>query len=194
MCRILKNDPLFENIPVFVQVLNSDALEIKRAFLSGARDILPYDFEAPELFYRLSKALSHATRQLKSAGSQSLMSLSEAERLIRFLKRLSNRQEVPFTLALVGLQPDQVLARPLWQLLKQTIRQEDILCHFAEDRYLLAFYGANPSEVGIKLQGMIDTVEREGATLSHVVERIDDRSLNVTFQRLAERFSQVQNR
>ncbi len=171
LCRAVRTDLRWRDLPLLFLTIQSDAVTSHKLFQAGADDFLTKPVVSIEVLTRVTNRLSRA-RTARSADRDSLTGLLTRRRAVPTLRRLlrmAERRELTFSLCIVDLDHfkqvndrhghpagDQVLAT-LGKLLRRTFRNEDVLARWGGEEFVVGLYGM-PSETAKRR--LLDCLDR----------------------------------
>jgi diguanylate cyclase (GGDEF)-like protein len=161
ICQMLRNDSRWAWLPILFLTGQRDIETIQQVFSAGADDYVSKPVVAPELITRIFNRLERTRLIREQAENDILTGLPNRQRanqdLERFL-RLAKHYQQPFSLAVLTLdnlvqinrqyghrQGDQML-RKLAHILRQELRNEDIISRWQGAEFIVGMYGMNRSD------------------------------------------------
>ncbi|MBE9228451.1 response regulator [Phormidium sp. LEGE 05292] len=163
LCQIIRNDPLWHNLPILFLSGHTDSETVLHGFEAGADDFLYKPFVPAELLIRVKKRLEQGKirRQTELDLLTGVSNRSKSMQDITRLLRLAVRQQQPFCLAVLDLDQfklvndryghemgDRVL-NCFGQLLNQSFRMEDVVGRWGGEEFVVGMYGIS-KEIGVK--------------------------------------------
>ena len=169
LCRALRAEERFAQLPVIFLTAHRDADVVRRIFAAGADDYVTKPIVAPELLGRISNRLERVRLYRELADRDPLTGVlnrrSSTEAIERYM-RLSERYGQPLSLALLDIDNfkqlndrhghllgDAVL-RHLGTLMVATFRSEDVVARWGGEEFAIAMYGMG-QEDGIRRIGQL---------------------------------------
>jgi diguanylate cyclase (GGDEF)-like protein len=176
LCRVIRAHPRWKRMPVVV-IGEKDSPQLGEALSAGADDYLPADISVSDLSVRLYHRMERVglaqsrtdIDPLTGAGNR-----TSAEGSLDRLLRLSTRQHVPFSVALVAVdQIDQlresegnavcdVVLRRLGTRLIDAFRGEDVVGRWTDDGFVVGIYGATSQQATDRLVGVLASFAAQG--------------------------------
>jgi diguanylate cyclase (GGDEF)-like protein len=161
LCQMLRNDSRWAWLPIVFLTGQRDAETIQKVFAAGADDYVSKPIVAPELITRIFNRLERTRLLREYAEIEPLTGLPNRHRssqdLNKFLQ-IAKQYQQPFCLAVITLDNltqinrkfghqlgDQMLRR-LAHLLRQELRNEDIVARWDGAEFIVGMYGMNRSD------------------------------------------------
>ena len=170
LCRVLRSDPSFAELPVLFLTGHAEPALIDAMFASGADDYVSKPIVGPELVGRIRNRLARARLARDIADRDALTGVAGRRRATADIVQslaLADRYEQPASLVMIDLDRfkgindrhghavgDAVL-RSLGALLSRTFRREDTVGRWGGEEFVVCLFGARRE----------DAVERMGAVL-----------------------------
>jgi diguanylate cyclase (GGDEF)-like protein len=190
LCRVVRNDARWRDLPVVFLTGNTDAETIQRVFAMGADDYVNKPIVAPELVTRIANRLERS-RLLRRLGDTDALtgaaSRLRATHLIANFLRLADRQKLPVALAVLDLDHfkqvndthghatgDEVL-RKLVRLLGEKLREGDVLARWGGEEFVVAMFGSTKEDCARRLEMLLFELRRESFAAA------DGKTFNVAF-------------
>ncbi|HTV56772.1 MAG TPA: response regulator, partial [Terriglobia bacterium] len=160
LCRVVRNDPRWAEMPILFLTRHDDPATVDRVFGAGADDFVPKPIVGPELLTRVFNRLEQSRLRRSIAETDPLTGVfnrAKFSRAIADFLELGRRQTQPLAFALMGLDSlkrinyrhghtagDAILQR-LGGILREEFRSGDVLgrwngCEFAVGMYGLSRY------------------------------------------------------
>ncbi len=154
VCQILRNDVLWQRLPILFLSARRDPETIHQIYGAGADDYIPKPFTEPELVTRLLNRLERS-RLLRSLSDidpmTGLVSLQQATRTLNQQLVLAQRYGQPLCIALITIggvirdsQEQRLLLRTLIQDMQARFRSEDTIARLGKLTFLVSLYGLSP--------------------------------------------------
>lgn len=176
LCRVVRNDPHWNRLPVLFLTAHTDAETAHKVFAAGADDFVTKPIAGPELITKITNRLERTRLLQKLADTDVLTGLANRQRamdlLNRFL-RLADRQKEHLSLAIVDLDyfkevndryghecGDNVLRR-IGNLLQRSFRSEDVVARWGGEEFLIGMYGMKCDHALGKLTRVLETLRQE---------------------------------
>jgi diguanylate cyclase (GGDEF)-like protein len=156
LCRVVRNDVRWRELPVIFLTAYTDADTVRRVFAAGADDFVSKPIVGPELIARITNRLERTQLHRSMAETDALTGVANRRKsdqvLTQFL-RLAERHHQPFSLAVLDLDNfkqvndeyghaagDAVLRR-LGRLLLRSFRGEDVVARWGGEEFVVGMYG-----------------------------------------------------
>ncbi|MCA9794724.1 MAG: response regulator, partial [Candidatus Eremiobacteraeota bacterium] len=155
LCRAVRTDLRWRDLPLLFLTIQSDAVTAHNLFQAGADDFLTKPLHSLEVLTRVTNRLSRA-RTARSAdrdGLTGVLTRRRAAPTLRRLLRMADRRDIPFSLCVLDLDNfkqvndqhghpagDQVLAA-LGKLLHRAFRNEDVVARWGGEEFVVGLYG-----------------------------------------------------
>ena len=175
LCRVVRNAPDWQDLPVLFLSGCRDMETVQQVFAAGADDYIAKPIVEPELIARVLSRLERAQWQRRLAETDSLTGTSNRRKLVQELNRLlqlARRQQQSLCLMLLDLDyfkrindtyghaiGDEVLTY-LGQLLKQTFRSEDTVGRWGGEEFAIALYGATREQGAARLRAVLEQLHQ----------------------------------
>lgn len=172
LCRVVRNDPRWADLPVLFLTAHDDPSIVQRVFEAGADDYVQKPIVGPELIMRITNRLERLRLYRRLADIDHLTGVFTRRRStqgITQLMRLADRYKQPLSVALLDLDHfkhlndteghaagDQVL-RALGQLLAHTFRGEDIIARWGGEEFLVGMYGMGRADGVHRMAGVLES-------------------------------------
>jgi diguanylate cyclase (GGDEF)-like protein len=176
LCRVVRNDPRWRELPVLFLTASTDADTVQRVFAAGADDYVSKPVLGPELRTRITNRLER-TRLLRSTAETDVATgltnrSKSVQALGRFL-RLAGRYNQPLSLAVLELDHftqindtyghaagDDVLRR-VGGLLLQSFRSEDVVARWGREEFVVGMYGMRRDSSVHRLAEVLEMLRHE---------------------------------
>ena len=189
LCRVVRNDRRWSELPVIFLTGHTDQASIQRVFAAGADDYVGKPFVPAELMMRIESRLTGVKARKAPVETDPLTGLATAlkatELIDRFL-RLARRKSDPYSIAVLQIDgfaslasnfgramTDSVL-RTIGGLLPKSFRAEDVPGWWGGPDFTVGMYGSSNEHAAIKLAQICGKV----AELNFVAE--DGRRVHVS--------------
>ncbi len=166
LCRAMRSDRRWSELPVVFLTGHTDQDSVKRVFAAGADDYVGKPFVPAELMMRIESRLTGVKARRGPVETDPVTGLTTARRttevIERFL-RLARRKSDPYSVAvlevdaLAGLAEtfgrsisDRVL-RGVGELLPKSFRGEDVVGWWGGAEFMIGMYGSSKEHAAIKL-------------------------------------------
>jgi diguanylate cyclase (GGDEF)-like protein len=176
LCRVLRNDRHWSQLPVLFLTGHGDPANFQKAFAAGGDDIIIKPFQSFELITRIENRLQRARIEREIADTDELTGLANRQRatetLARFL-RLARRKSDPYCLAVVELDRFARLSDKYGRaavdavvssfalLLTKSFRAEDVIGRWSGGEFTVGLYGSKKDQAAIKLGRLVGLFQQE---------------------------------
>ena len=176
LCRVLRNDRRWAQLPVLFLTARTDRATIQRVFTAGADDFVAKPIIGPELVTRITNRLERVQLFRSLAETDSLTGVANRRRSTQLLEHylgLAGRFDQPLALAILDLDHfkqvndryghatgDQVL-RGMGSLLARSFRGEDIVARWGGEEFLVGMYGMDRLDGVHRLADFLETLRDE---------------------------------
>jgi len=166
LCRVVRSDPRWSELPVIFLSGHTDQASVQRVFAAGADDYVGKPFVPAELMMRIENRLSGVKARRAPVETDPLTGLPIAhkatEQIDRFL-RLARRKSDPYSIAVLqidglaglantfGRGTRDVVLRAVGELLPKAFRAEDIVGWWGGPDFTVGMYGSTKEHAAIKL-------------------------------------------
>lgn len=176
LCRVIRNDLRWAELPVVFLTAHTDAESVQRMFAAGADDFVSKPIVGPELAARISNRLERVRLFRRLANTDPLTGLHnrrKSEEAVGRLITMARRYGLHVSLAVVDLDHfkhvndryghaagDTVLRR-VAAMLREAFRGEDVVARWGGEEFVVAFYGAPVSSAVRRLEDLLDRLRSE---------------------------------
>lgn len=190
LCRVVRNDPRWSEMPVVFLTARTDADTVRRMFAAGADDFVSKPIVGPELVARTVNRLERSQLLRSIAETDSLTGLANRRRSTEVLNqflRLAAHQQQSLSLAVVELDRfkpindwyghacgDEVL-HYVGRLLQQSFRREDVVARWGGEEFVVGMYTMAREEAAQLLTKTLKTLR------AHEFRTADGALFRVTF-------------
>lgn len=166
LCRVIRNDRRWSEIPVIFLTGHTDQANVQRIFAAGADDYVGKPFVPAELMMRIESRLTGVKARKAPVETDPLTGLAtsaKATELIDRFLRLARRKADPYSIAVLRVDgfgdlastygralSDSVL-RGIGQLLPRVFRAEDVPGWWGGADFTIGMYGSSKEFAAIKL-------------------------------------------
>ena len=166
LCRVVRNDRRWSELPVIFLTGHTDQASIQRVFAAGADDYVGKPFVPAELMMRIESRLTGVKARKAPVETDPLTGLATAlkatELIERFL-RLARRKSDPYSIAVLQIDAFASLAsnfgrattdsvlRGIGGLLPKSFRAEDVAGWWGGADFTIGMYGSAKEHAAIKL-------------------------------------------
>jgi len=176
LCRVVRNDHRWRELPILFLTAHTDAATVQRVFTAGADDYVGKPIIGPELMARIHNRLERSYLLRSMAETDVLTSLANRRKSTQMLGQflhLAGRQRQPLSLAILTLDHfkqmsdqhghamgDDVLHR-LGELLQWSFRSEDVVARWGGEEFIVGMYGM-PRDGGMhRLAEVLEALRQE---------------------------------
>lgn len=166
LCRALRSDRRWSELPVVFLTGYTDQDNVRRVFAAGADDYVGKPFVPAELMMRIESRLTGVKARKTPVETDPVTGLTTARRttevIERFL-RLARRKSDPYSVAVLEVDAfgslgeaygrsigDRVL-RSIGELLPKSFRGEDVVGWWGGAEFMIGMYGSPKEQAAIKL-------------------------------------------
>jgi diguanylate cyclase (GGDEF)-like protein len=166
LCRVVRSDPRWSELPVIFLSGHTDQGSVQRMFAAGADDYVGKPFVPAELMMRIESRLTGLKARRAPVETDPLTGLPIAhkatEQIDRFL-RLARRKSDPYSIAVLqvdafaslantfGRGTGDVVLRAIGELLPKSFRAEDVVGWWGGADFTIGMYGSPKEYSAIKL-------------------------------------------
>ena len=166
LCRALRNDRRWSELPVIFLTGHTDQASVQRIFAAGADDYVGKPFVLAELTMRIESRLTGVKARRAPVETDPLTGLPVAgkatELIDRFL-RLARRKSDPYSIAVLqvdafanlvttfGRGAANAVLRAIGELLPKSFRAEDVPGWWSGAEFTIGMYGSTKEHAAIKL-------------------------------------------
>jgi diguanylate cyclase (GGDEF)-like protein len=166
LCRVVRSDPRWSELPVIFLSGHTDQASVQRMFAAGADDYVGKPFVSAELMMRIESRLTGVKARRAPVETDPLTGLPIAhkatEQIDRFL-RLARRKSDPYSIAVLqvdafaslantfGRGTGDVVLRAIGELLPKSFRAEDVVGWWGGPDFTVGMYGSTKEHAAIKL-------------------------------------------
>jgi len=190
LCRVLRNDRRWAQLPVLFLTARTDRATVQRVFAGGADDFVAKPVIGPELVTRIINRLERVQLFRSLAETDSLTGVANRRRSTQLLEHylgLARRFGQPLTVAILDLDHfkqvndryghaigDRVL-RGLASLLERFFRGEDVVARWGGEEFLVGMYAMDRLDGVHRLADFLETLRDERLASP------DDSKLQISF-------------
>jgi diguanylate cyclase (GGDEF)-like protein len=161
LCQLIRNNSKWSWIPIIFLTIHRDAETLQNVFAAGGDDYVSKPVVAPELVTRIFNRLERTRLMREQIETDALTGLPNRRRSGQDIKKfieLSSKSQQPFCLAVVALsQLNQInrdyghtigeqILRKLAQILRQELREEDIISLWNGAEFIIGMYNITRDE------------------------------------------------
>lgn len=176
LCRVVRNDPQWNWLPILFLTAHTDAVTIQRVFEAGADDYIAKPIAGPELVTRIHNRLERTKLLRSMAETDALTGVANRQKSIQEINRFltwAKQYHHPLGLAVIDLDQckqinDQYghatgdrLLQQASKLLRESFRGEDIVARWGGATFVIAMYDMTRREGIERLAEALDRVEQE---------------------------------
>ncbi len=174
LCRAIRSDSRFREIPV-VFITSNLKTEVRRsAYEAGAEDYIPKSIEGAELRIRIATRLrrARAARKAENDPLTGLPTRAPAVKALNHLLKLGERRSLPVSLAIVDLDHfksindqfghpagDLVLQR-VAELFRTALRNEDVIARWGGEEFVTGMFLMEKEQAVARLRGALEDFKR----------------------------------
>jgi len=176
LCRVVRSDPRWRELPVLFLTGRTDTATVQQVFAVGADDFVSKPIVGPELTTRITNRLERVHLFRSLAETDPLTGIANRRKSSQVLEQflcLAARHQQPLSLAVLDLDHfkhvntqyghaggDEVLRR-LGDLLQRSFRSEDIVARWGGEEFVVGMLSAT-REVGVhRLAEVLEAWRRE---------------------------------
>lgn len=176
LCRVVRNDQRWTEMPVLFLTAHTDSDTIHQVFAAGADDFVSKPIVGPELITRITNRIER-TRLLRTmAETDTLTGVANRRKFTQVLEQffsLANRQGQPLCLAILDLDHfkqvndqyghatgDKVLHR-LGEFLLQSFRGEDLVARWGGEEFIVGMCGMSRNDGVRRLATILEIWRQE---------------------------------
>lgn len=176
LCRVVRSDRRWSEIPVFFLTGHTDPDSVRRVFAAGADDYVGKPFVPAELMMRIESRLTGVKVRRGPVDTDPVTGLPTGGRtteLIERFLRLARRKSDPYSIAVLEVDAfaslaesygrsisDRVL-RAVGELLPKSFRGEDVVGWWGGAEFLVGMYGSSKEHAAIKLTQICSKVAEQ---------------------------------
>ncbi|MCL1473549.1 response regulator [Argonema antarcticum] len=173
LCKVIRNDPKWNYLPVLFLSSHTDAETIQRVFGVGADDYVQKPIAGPELVTRIFNRLQRV-RVLRNISETDILtgvvnrhkSMQDLERFMR----MSTRYKQPLCFTVLDFDYFQrvneeygdgvgdVVLHEFGKLLLQGFRTEDVVARWGGDEFAIGMYGITKPAAAKRLEELLDSL------------------------------------
>lgn len=192
LCRVVRNDLRWAELPILFLTVHQDAATMQQVFAAGADDYLTKPIIAPELLRRIHNRLERSQLLRTRIETDTLTGISNRHRFTQELTRLlplAKRCGQTLCFALLDVDNlqqindryghamgDRVLSY-LGKLLQKNFPSEDLVARWGGAEFTVGIYGMNCNEGISRLSELLETLRQTSTSLFFN----NDPSLTITF-------------
>ena len=179
LCRVVRNDPHWSELPVLFLSAHRDIKTVISVFVAGADDYVSKPVLEPELIARVLNRLERTFIFRKLAETDILTGIANRRKSIQELTRLlhlAQRQGQPMCFIILDFDHfnqvnnkyghdagDRVLSR-FGALLLQTFRSEDVVGRWGGEEFVVGLYGATEVQSKARLMELLEIMRQQEFT------------------------------
>jgi len=173
LCRVVRSDSRWSELPVIFLTGHTDQANVQRMFAAGADDYVGKPFVPAELMMRIENRLNGVKARRAPVETDPLtglpIALKATEQIDRFL-RLARRKSDPYSIAVLqvdafaslastfGRGTGDVVLRAIGELLPKSFRAEDIVGWWGGADFTIGMYGCTKEYAAIKLTQVLSKI------------------------------------
>jgi len=166
LCRAIRNDRRWSELPVIFLTGHTDQVSVQRVFAAGADDYVGKPFVPAELTMRIESRLTGLKARRAPVETDPLTGLpvaGKATELIERFLRLARRKSDPYSIAVLQVDAFESLAttfgrgvanavlRSIGEMLPKSFRAEDVPGWWGGPDFTIGMYGSTKDHAAIKL-------------------------------------------
>jgi diguanylate cyclase (GGDEF)-like protein len=179
LCRVVRNDPRWRELPVLFLTGHTDADTVRRVFAAGADDYVSKPIVGPELIARITNRLERTLLHRSMAEIDALTGVAnrrKSDQVLSQYLRVAERQGQPLSLAVLDLDHfklvndryghaagDAVLRR-FGRLLLRSFRGEDVVARWGGEEFVVGMYGMTRDRAVPRLAAVLAALRQEEFT------------------------------
>jgi diguanylate cyclase (GGDEF)-like protein len=176
LCRVVRTDRRWSEIPVLFLTGHTDPESVRRIFAAGADDYVGKPFVPAELTMRIESRLTGVKARRGPVDTDPVTGLPTGGRtteLIERFLRLARRKSDPYSIAVLEVDAfmglaesygrsisDRVL-RAIGELLPKSFRGEDVVGWWGGAEFLVGMYGSSKEHAAIKLTQICNKIAEQ---------------------------------
>ncbi|MCU1287299.1 MAG: Two component response regulator receiver modulated diguanylate cyclase [Acidobacteriales bacterium] len=176
LCRVVRSEPRWSQLPILFLTSNTDSATVQRIFAAGADDYITKPLLGPELVARVFNRLERTRLQRQMAEKDPLTGAGNRRKYNQVMNHyihLAERNKQPLSLAILDLDRlkqindahghaigDAALRR-LGATMVNTFRSEDVVARWGGDEFVIGMYGMRREDAAQRLQTLLDALKRE---------------------------------
>jgi len=176
LCRVVRSDPRWSELPIIFLSGHTDQASVQRVFAAGADDYVGKPFVPAELMMRIENRLTGVKARRAPVETDPLTGLPIAhkatEHIDRFL-RLARRKSDPYSIAVLqidafaslantfGRGTADVVLRTVGELLPKSFRAEDVVGWWGGPDFTVGMYGSTKEHAAIKLTQVCSKIDNQ---------------------------------
>ena len=176
LCRVLRNDRRWAQLPVLFLTARTDRATVQRVFAAGADDFVAKPIIGPELVTRITNRLERVQLFRSLAETDSLTGVANRRRSTQVLEHylgLARRFGQPLTVAILDLDhfkhvndryghaTGDLVLRGMGSLLARSFRGEDIVARWGGEEFLVGMYGMDRLDGVHRLADFLEALRDE---------------------------------
>src|SRR5437762_3861716 len=166
LCRVVRNDRRWSQLPVIFLTGHTDQASVQRVFSAGADDYVGKPFVPAELMMRIESRLTGVkarTAPVETDPLTGLAAIGKATELIERFMRLARRKSDPYSIAVLQIDAFAGLASTFGRALSDSVlravgvqlpksfRAEDIAGWWGGADFTVGMYGSTKEHAAIKI-------------------------------------------
>jgi diguanylate cyclase (GGDEF)-like protein len=166
LCRMIRSDRRWSELPVIFLTGHTDQASVQRVFAAGADDYVGKPFVPAELTMRIENRLTGVKARKAPVETDPVTGLpisTKATELIDRFLRLARRKSDPYSIAVLqvdgfaglatsfGRAINDTVLRAIGELLPKSFRAEDVAGWWGGPDFAIGMYGSNKESAAIKL-------------------------------------------
>ncbi|MFN2636417.1 MAG: response regulator [Gemmatimonadaceae bacterium] len=179
LCRALRSDRRWAELPVIFLTGHTDHESIRRVFASGADDYVGKPFVPAELMMRIESRLTGVKARRAPVETDPVTGLptgGKASDLIQKFLRLARRKTDPYSVAVLevdefaalgekhGRGVAEIVLRSIGEMMQKSFRGEDVVGWWGGPEFIVGMYGSPKEQAAIKLTQICDKIAEQSFT------------------------------
>lgn len=175
LCRVLRSDPRFADMPVVFLTARAEPELLQQLFAAGADDYVAKPIVGPELVGRIRNRIRRARAARELADRDGLTGVATRRRSTADISQalaLAERYEHPLSFAVLdvdrfkqfndrhGHATGDAVLQALGHLLSRAFRREDIVGRWGGEEFVVCLYGARREDAVKRIQALLERFRR----------------------------------
>jgi len=181
LCRVVRNDVRWAEIPVIFLTRHDDAETINRVFTAGADDFVVKPIVGPEMLTRIFNRLERLRLRrslLEIDPVTGIWNRRKASQMMADFLDLARRHGQPFSLAVIGVAglkginerqgygAGDALLQRVSQSLSNGFHSEDVFARWSGDEFVVGMYGLSRYDGVQRLTQLLEAVRQQSVQAS----------------------------
>ena len=186
LCRAVRADPRWSDLPVIFLTTRTDAATVAAVFEAGADDFVAKPVVGPELARRIDNRIARSGASAEAAaGMRGLPGRVGARNTLRRLVQLAARVSVPLTIVRVAMTPAAGIDRSLGAgaaiqarermgaVLESAVEPGDVVGWWGGGDFVLGCFGSEPPAVASRLERARRLLAADRAEVGDAIVSLD---------------------